>query len=59
MAKVSLILGERAPGDQYSDMKPSIPIEETRASYGMLPNQVAQGVYREPAGKLTVSILLS
>ena len=50
LAKGSLVLGERAPNDIYCDPEDTIPFEEKQATYGFMPNQVPQNLYRHMEG---------
>lgn len=50
LAKGSLILGERPPNDNFCDGEDTIPWEEKKATYGFLPNQVPQNLYRHLDG---------
>ena len=55
LAKGSLLVGERAPNDNYCDDEHNIPKEEHRATYGLLPHQVTQNLYRQLDGELRVN----
>ena len=47
LAKGSLLVGERAANDIFCDSDTEkVSPEEVRASYGLMPNQVTQNLYR-------------
>lgn len=50
IAKGSLILGERAPNDTYCDAEDKVSAEEKQTTYGLMPNQVPQNLYRHLEG---------
>ena len=54
LAKSTLVLGERPPNDNYCDPEDPIPWEEKQATYGLMPNQVPQNLYRHLDGKNSI-----
>ena len=59
ITKGSLLVGERAPNDNYCDEEDTIPTDEKKATYGFLPNQVTQNLYRELNGMLLFEITIT
>ena len=51
IAKGSLVAGERAPNDTFCDEADTIPSDEKRATYGLMPHQVPQSLYRHLEGR--------